>query len=194
MYNQIDQYIFNCITLNESELNFFHSILRFKKVKRKTLLLTMGEVCNFEAFIIKGCMRIYHIDENDQEVVLHFGTENWWVSDLASYTQNTPTQLNIQALEDCELFIIEKQDKEKLFETVPQFERMFRLMIQKTHAALQQRFLNTLSKDAETRYKTFLLTYPEIPQRVAQHHIASFLGISAEFLSKIRTKMAKRHS
>ncbi len=194
MYQQIDEYIFNCIQLKQDELDFFHAILQHKKVKRKTHLLNAGDICTFEAFIIKGCMRIYHIDENEQEVVLHFGTENWWISDLASYTQNKPSELNIQTLEDCEIFIIDKTDKELLFKTVPQFERMFRLMVQNTHASLQHRFLNILSKDAETRYKSFLANYPDIPKRVAQHHIASYLGISAEFLSKIRTKMAKTHT
>lgn len=192
MFDAIDKYVKQCISLSEEELEIFHSLLEHKIVKKKSLLLKAGEVCNFEAFIIKGCIRTYYVDESDNEVDLHFAIENWWISDLPSFTFRKPATLNIQALEDCELLSISYEAKEKLFLEVPKFERMFRLMIQRTHEEMMNRFISTLSQTAEERYDNFLRKYPAIPQRVPQHLIAAYLGISPEFLSKIRSRKSQK--
>lgn len=190
MFNQIDQYVARCISLNESELADFHSILHHKKVKKKTFLLRKGEVCDFEAYIIKGCIKVYYLDEDGNEVILLFAVEDWWVSDIASFTDRKPSNLFIETIEDCELLVVRYEDKELLYQKVPRLERMFRLMIQRAYVVLQNRFFATLSQPAEERYLDFLKRYPTIPQRVPQHQIAAYLGISPEFLSKIRAKLA----
>lgn len=192
MFTEIDNYVAKCITLDEKEKAYFHSLLHHQLVKKKTFLQVAGEVCGFEAYIIKGCIKSYYIDANGFEVILHFAVENWWVGDIANFSDQKKSILNLEALEDTEVLIIKLKDKEELYKKVPKFERMFRIMIQRTHETMMNRLISTISQPAEERYLNFITKYPSIPQRVPQHHIASFLGISPEFLSKIKAKLAKQ--
>jgi len=191
MFDQIDAHVLKRVQLTTTELELLHSLLEFKKVPKKTILLHEGAVCNFEAFVNKGCIRSYYINEQGAEVILQFAIEDWWVSDMASFHFHTPSNLFIETLEDCELLVLSPQTKEELLAKVPQLERMFRLMVQKNLSVLQNRFLKTITSSAQEKYLDFIERYPSIPQRVAQHYIASYLGISAEFLSKVRTKLSK---
>jgi CRP/FNR family transcriptional regulator, cyclic AMP receptor protein len=192
MFKQINEQVLKNIPLSEEEISLFNTLLELKKVPKKTMLLHEGEVCKFEAFVNKGCIRNYYIDEHGNEVILQFAIEGWWVSDIASFHTHTPSNIFIETLEDCELLVLSPQTKEELLYKVPKLERMFRLMVQKNLSVLQNRFLKAITTSAHEKYIDFLERYPTIPQRVAQHHIASYLGISAEFLSKVRTKMSKK--
>jgi CRP-like cAMP-binding protein len=192
MYSQIDAFVKKHIAVSDKELEHFHAILKHKKVKRKTILLKAGEICNFEAYVLKGCIRVFYIDENGFEIDLYFAVEDWWISDLASFSQQKPARLYIQALEDCELLSISYQQKEKLFKKAPIFERLFRLMIQRTHETMMNRLISNLSKSAEQRYLEFITKYPKMPQRIPQHFIAAYIGVSPEFLSKIKAKLVKK--
>jgi CRP/FNR family transcriptional regulator, cyclic AMP receptor protein len=192
MFDSINKHVLKLVDLSKEEISIFNSLLEFKKVPKKTMLLREGDICNFEAFINKGCIRNYYIDENGFEVILQFAIEDWWVSDIASFHNHTPSDMFIETLEDCELLVLSPQIKEQLLATVPKLERMFRLMVQKNLSVLQNRFLNTITTSAKEKYLDFIERYPTIPQRVAQHYIASYLGISAEFLSKVRTKLSKK--
>lgn len=186
----INHYVNKCAIFSEEEIKIFNDLLQPKTVKKKTILLREGEICNFEAFIQKGCMRTICMDENGAEVILQFAIEDWWVSDIASFHDQTPSKLYIETLENCELLILNHQAKEELLAKIPLFERVFRLMVQRNLSVTQNRLINTIAKPAQERYLEFLERYPRIAQRVSQHYIASYLGISAEFLSKIRTKIA----
>ncbi|MEA5258158.1 Crp/Fnr family transcriptional regulator [Arcicella aquatica] len=190
-FEQINKSVCKNVAFSEEELRIFNEHLQYKKIKKKTFLLQEGEICNFEAFIIKGCMRKYYIDKNGFEVILQFAIEDWWVSDIASFHEQKPSDLFIEALEDCEIFVLTPDKKEDLLTKAPRFERQFRLLVQKNLSATQSRLINSIAQTAYERYADFLKKYPKIPQRVAQHYIASYLGISAEFLSKVRAKMAK---
>jgi len=192
MFERINKQIQKYVDLSEEEITLFNSLLEFKKVPKKTMLLHEGDICNFEAFINKGCIRSYYIDEQGAEVILQFAIEDWWVSDIASFHNHAPSNMFIETLEECELLVLSPQTKEELLAAVPKLERMFRLMVQKNLAVLQKRFLNTITTSAQEKYLDFIERYPTIPQRVAQHYIASYLGISAEFLSKVRTKLSKK--
>jgi CRP/FNR family transcriptional regulator, cyclic AMP receptor protein len=192
MFEQIDKYISRCITLDDEQLSTFHSALQYKKVKKKTFLLQKGDICYFEAYIIKGCIKTYYLDDEGNEVILHFAVEDWWVSDIASFSDEKTSNLFIETLEDCELLILTHDKKEILYQQIPRLERMFRLMVQRAYVVLQNRFFATLSQPADERYLDFLKRYPTIPQRVPQHQIAAYLGISPEFLSKIRAKLSHR--
>ena len=192
MYEQINRYVNRCISLSKGELEYFHSLLQYKKVKKKSFLLRAGETCNFEAYIIKGCARVYCVDENGFEVNLLFAVEDWWISDLASFSQQQPAKLYIETLEDSELLLIDYASKEILFKKIPKFERLFRLMIQKAYETMMERLIANISKPAPQRYQEFVKKYPGIPQRVPQHLIAAYLGVSPEFLSKIRTRLSKK--
>jgi CRP-like cAMP-binding protein len=134
----------------------------------------------------------YLLNEEGKETVLYFSVENWWVSDICSFNEQIKSDFYIQALEDTDLLILNPQSKEQLLFKVPAFERAFRLMIQKNLSVMQSRLHSIIAKSAEVRYADFIKRYPSIPQRVSQHHIASYLGVTPEFLSKIRAKMAKQ--
>lgn len=190
-FNEIDAYVKRCISLNEEEWEIWHSVLERGHVKRKEHLLREGDVCRYEYYVISGCLRSYYLDEKGNEVNIMFPVEDWWVGDLISFTDQVPSQLNIEAMEDSELWMISRDHKEMLFEKVPAFERMFRLMIQRSLAGVQQRLYATIAQPAELRYQHFIEKYPSIPLRIPQHHIASYLGITPEFLSKIRRKGRK---
>lgn len=189
-YAQIDAYVDRCIVITPEERALFHDVLEQRTVQRKQYLLRAGEICRYEYYVISGCLRSYYLDEKGNEVNIMFPVEDWWLGDMISFTNNTPSSLYIEALEDCTLWMINQENKELLFEKAPAFERMFRLMIQRSLAALQNRLYATIAKTAEQRYQEFMEKYPDIPQRIPQHYIASYLGITPEFLSKIRRKMA----
>ena len=192
MFEAINKNVCKNGDFTEKEIEYFNAILQHKKVPKKTFLLQQGEVCHFEAYILKGCIRKYYINEHGHEVVLAFGIEDWWVSDIASFHEAKPSLLYIETLEDCELLILTPETKEKLLKEIPKFERIFRLLVQRNLSRMQNRLIDTIAKTAQEKYVEFLKLYPSIPQRVAQHHIASYLGITAEFLSKVRTKLAKQ--
>lgn len=192
MFEQINTHVGKCTIFSNEELAIFDDILERKRVPKKTFLLQEGEICNFEAYVVKGCIRTYYIDENGFDVTLQFAIEDWWVSDMASFYEQKPSRLFIETLEDCELLMFNPETKEELLQRVPKFERVFRLMVQRKLAVTQDRLINTIAKSAQEKYLDFLERYPTIPQRVPQHYIASYLGISPEFLSKVRTKMAKQ--
>lgn len=192
MFDAIDQYVARCTTLSPGDMEYFHTLLQPVSLAKRSWLLREGEASEYEAYVVKGCLRKYCMDDDGAEIVLQFAIEDWWVGDIASSTMRLPSQVYIQALEDSELLLIHRDDKEQLFARVPAFERMFRLMIQRSYTVLQDRFVATLAKPADERYLAFLEKYPGIVQRVPQHYIASYLGITPEFLSRIRARLARK--
>jgi CRP-like cAMP-binding protein len=193
MFDAIDRFVAKYVTLSEGELAFFHSLLRVRKVKKKNFLLQEGEVCDFEAFILKGCIRSYYLDKAGVETILLFAVEDWWVSDITSFADRKPSNIFIETLEDSELLTIDFAGKTRLLERIPAFERMYRLLVQRSLGVLQQRFYSTISETVEERYKQFLEKYPLVAQRVPQHQIARYIGVSPEFLSKVRSGLFKKH-
>ncbi len=194
MYEAIDKHFSKNTFISEGEFELLHSYLRKRVVRKRGFLLSQGEVCNFEAYIVKGCLKKYYIDEKGDEVILQFAIEDWWISDIGSFSEQTPSNLFIEALEDTELLIIDHTNKEKIFQEIPGLERVFRLMIQRAYAVLESRFYSSIAKSAEERYLEFVKKYPAIVQRVPQTQIASFLGITPESLSRIKSKMVKKKS
>lgn len=192
MFNEVDLHISRCAPIKPSDLEIFHSMLRPKSVKKKTLLLQQGEICRFEAYIVKGCVKKYYIDPDGEEVILQFAVEDWWISDIGSFSEQKPSNLFIETIEDTELLMIDFDSKQELFREVPALERVFRIMMQRAYSVLENRFYATVAHSAETLYLEFLAKYPSIPQRVPQQQIASYLGITPESLSRIKSNLAKR--
>ena len=191
MHDQINKAISRYVAFTPEELEVFDALLERRAVPKKTIMLHEGEVCNFEAFVVKGCLRRYYIDADGHEVILQFAVEDSWISDISfSIYENKPSRVFIETLEDCELLLFSPETKETLFVKAPRFERAFRILMQRNLSVTQNRLFNTIAKTATEKYQEFLGHYPTIPQRVAQHYIASYLGISPEFLSKIRKKLA----
>ena len=191
-FSQINESISRYVSFTNKELDTFNSLLEYREVPKKTTMLREGKVCNFEAFVVKGCLRRYCIDPGGAEVILQFAIENSWISDISfSIYENKPSHTFIETLEDCELLLFSPETKEELFAKAPWFERAFRILLYRNLAVTQERLFNTIAKTATDKYLEFLEHYPTLPRRVAQHYIASYLGISAEFLSKVRAKIAK---
>ncbi|MRX68585.1 cAMP-binding domain of CRP or a regulatory subunit of cAMP-dependent protein kinases [Flavobacterium resistens] len=191
MFQKIHDYLSRSARLSKEEVKIFEKNLEFRMVPKKTILLKAGEICNFEAYINKGCIREYFIDRNGQELTLQFAIEDWWVSDITSFEDQVPSDMYIETLEDCELLVLTRQSKENLINEIPHLERMFRLMIQRHLSKLQKRLFKTVSSTAMEQYVEFITRYPTISQRVSQQYIASYLGITPEFLSRLRTKHLK---
>src|ERR1700733_9911702 len=119
MFQNINAYILKCVSLSAGELEYFNSMLQYKMVSKKTMLLQAGNICNFEAYVIKGCIREYYIDDHGAELTLQFAVEDWWVSDINSFEDQKVSNMYIETLEDCELLILSRQSKEKLLAQVP---------------------------------------------------------------------------
>jgi CRP-like cAMP-binding protein len=192
MKDLLKQNLNNHIALSKRELEDFCDLFQSKTIKKKNFLLREGEVCEFEGFVTKGLFRVYHIDQNGFEQILYFAIENWWVTDIDSFTNQKPSQLFIEALEDSEVLLISRKDKEFAYENFPKIEKLFRVMTQKTHVALQRRMIDNLSKTADQRYLDFIEKYPTHYKRLTNLQIAAYLGISHEFVSKIRRKIASQ--
>jgi CRP-like cAMP-binding protein len=192
MSNLLRQNINKHTSLSEKEMEEFCNLFQQKAIKKRNFLLKEGEVCKFEGFVIKGIFRVYHIDKNGAEQILYFAIENWWITDIDSFTNERPSQLFIEALEDSEVLLISKKNKEFAYTNLSQIEKLFRVMTQKTHVALQRRMIDNLSKTADRRYLDFIEKYPELQQRLSNLQIAAYLGISHEFLSKIRNKITNK--
>ncbi len=191
-YTVILKNISRFINLDETEADYFVSLLQSKKIKKNEFLLKPGDICRYEHFITKGCMRTYTVDNNGFEHILMFGMEDWWVGDLYSFLTRTPATYFIDALEETDILQISKASLDNLYKTVPKFERFFRLIIQNAFIAQQQRINQNLSFTAGQRYLQFVKQYPNLEQRLSQKQVAAYLGITPEFLSVLRRKLAKK--
>jgi CRP-like cAMP-binding protein len=180
------------VNLTEDEQEICKSLLVSKKLRKKQYLLQEGDVAKYSAFVEKGALRSYTIDDKGSEHIIQFAIEGWWISDIYSFLTGEPSTYNIEALEDCELLTLTKAAQEELVEKVPKFERYLRILIQGAYIALQRRMTGTLVHTAEEKYLSLTKAYPDIIQRVPQHMIASYLGVTPETLSRIRRQMATR--
>jgi CRP-like cAMP-binding protein len=194
MHDTILAHISQFITLEPAEVAYFTSLLKFKMLRKRQYLVQAGDVCKYDSFVVKGCLRTYFVDERGGEHVVQFAVENWWTGDLYSFLSESPAAYNTDALEDSELLQIDQPSLELLYERVPKFERFFRILTQRAFVAAERRVIDTISQTAEERYRNFIERYPGLDQRVPQHLIASYLGFTPEFLSRIRKQMATRKS
>ncbi|WP_316929357.1 Crp/Fnr family transcriptional regulator [Chryseobacterium daeguense] len=188
MYDLLLKNISRHVQFSEEEFKAFSEPFQQQKFSKKEFALREGEYCNFEGFVTDGCFKVYFLNEEGVEQTLYFAVQSWWITDLDSLINNVPSTLNIEALENSEVLMISKKDKEYLYETTPKVEKLFRKMNQQSSIALQRRILSLTSKTADKRYLEFLEKYPTLEQRLTQQQVAAYLGISHEFLSKIRKK------
>lgn len=180
------------ILLTEEEENYFTSLLQYKKIRKKELHLSEGQICLHSTFVTSGCLRGYTFDKNGQEHVLHFAPSGWWIADMYSFISQKPGNINIEAIEDTEALILSKINQEKLYLKVPKFERFFRIIIENSLVANQQRLLDNLSLTAEERYIKFCKIYPTLVHLLPHKQVASFIGVTPEFFSKMRTNVLKK--
>src|SRR6478672_7676924 len=186
MFELLHQKLAEKISLTEGEFNYCKSLFKPKKLRKRQYFLQEGDVCKYQAFVEKGILRSYTIDEKGSEHILQFATEGWWMADLSSYVTGESSLFNIQAIEASELLLISKPSWDELMLSIPKFEHYFRILIQNHLVATQKRLMQSLSETAEEKYIKFSKTYPDCLQRVPQHMIASYLGVSRETLSRLR--------
>jgi CRP-like cAMP-binding protein len=175
------------------ERDFARSCAYFRprKFRRHSFLLQAGEVCTNLAFVTKGYLRIYTVNDDGEEHVIQFALERWWASDLCSFLGGKPGSYFIESMEDTDVLMLDRVSYDQLFDAVPIFDRYFRILLQYNYLATHQRLADTISVPARERYLRFIKTYPTIVQRVPLKDIASYLGITPQSLSRIRRRLAK---
>ena len=180
------------VKLTEEEQEISKQFFIPRKLRKKQYLLQQNDVCKYTAFIEKGILRSYTVDDKGDDHIVQFALEGWWIGDLYSIITGEPSIYNIDVVEDAELLLLTKEANEGLLLAIPKMERYFRLLTQNALIAMQRRLVGNLSESAEEKYDKIVTNYPEIIQRVPQHMIASYLGIAPETLSRIRKQKMMR--
>ncbi len=184
-------YFDNLIPLNKEEKELVRAKFHPRLFRKRQYVLQEGNVCTHFYFVVRGCLRMYKIDEKGGTHILQFAAENYWINDLGSFHGVKPSTLNIDALEDTVVLQISRDDLISLYIDAPKFNRIFRVLIENSFVRLQERLLQNISSTAEERYQSFLEVYPHLVNRLSQVQIASFLGITPEFLSRLRNRLSK---
>ena len=177
------------MSLTEPETDIVRESFKEHKLKKKEVLLFAGDISSHMRFIAEGCLRAYYMDHEAREHIVQFGIEGWWVNDLYSYLTQTPAKQFVQALEPSTVLQIHRDTLKELYKRVPAIERFYRFKFEKAYVTLQDRTINAMSKTAEERYLEFRSKYRDIEQRVPQYMVASYLGITPEFLSALRKNL-----
>ena len=180
------------VTLTEQEEERVLSLTKSQTFKSKTVLLKANEVCTQSYFVTKGILRSYTVDENGVEHVVTFACPEWWIADMYSYLSQRPGQLFIEVNEDAEVIVLTKENQEKLYSEVPKMERFFRILIENSLIANQQRLINNLTFTAEARYDKFNKKFHSILPFLPQKQIASYIGVTPEFFSKMKSRMLRK--
>lgn len=188
LLNNIERHIH----LTDTERALFIEKLQERKIKRRGFFLKDGDVCKYSAFVITGCLRGFTVDKNGIEHVLSFAPPDWWIADMYSLISQKPGTLNIEALEDTEVILLSKVNQEKLYLEIPKFERFFRILTENSLVANQQRIVDNLSLTAEERYALFCKRYPTLVDHLPQKQIASYIGVTPEFFSRMRSGLLKK--
>jgi CRP-like cAMP-binding protein len=179
------------IKLSDEEKKLSRSFFIPKKLRKKQYLLQEGDVCKYVAFVEKGLLRSFTVDDKGHEHIAQFAFEGWWMADQFSFLTGEPSEYNIEALEDCELLLLTRQAEEEMLEKIPKFERYFRILLQNNLIATQKRLVSSLTQSAEERYNEFVSACPTtLPRRIPQHMLASYLGVTPETISRIRKQMS----
>ena len=180
------------IAATDAEMTEFLSCFKLTKVRKKQYIIQPGFVAHHKNYVLKGALRAYVVGDEGQDHTIQISIEDWWISDYNSYVFQKPATMFVEALEDGVILQIHYDDEARLKKAHHNFETFFRIMAERSMAHMQRRIITNLTKDAEERYKEFEAQYPEIVQRVPQYALASYLGMSTEYLSRLRNKRAKK--
>lgn len=192
MFEVLFEHINKKISLHEAEMDRLKTFFIPKKYRKKQYVLQQGDVCKYIAFVEKGMLRSYQVDDKGNEHIVQFAPEGWWISDSYSFLTASPASYDIDVLEDAEVLLITQPAMEEMLQAVPVMERYMRILMQNSLISMQRRIACTLGTQAEERYLGFTAEHPTIGQRVPQHMLASFLGMTPETLSRIRKQLLKK--
>ena len=192
MFEILFEYLGKQLPLSPDEMDIIRSIFIPKKLLKGEFLLREGDISKYGAFVCKGFLRSYVIDNKGKEHIIQFAPENWWISDKGAGGEGSKASCFIDAIEDSDILLIDQAGHLKMLEKVAAYGASFQAGMQKRSAAKDKRIVHSLIADAEERYNDFLQTYPSIAQRVPQHMLASYLGIAPETLSRVRRKSMRK--
>lgn len=187
-------YFQKVISLNSQEKQLVTELFKPRLYRKRQYVLQENDICNQCNFIVRGCLRMYKVDPGGNTHIIQFAAENGWIMDLGSFHERTPSELNIDALEDTMVLQISYDNLLLLYTKEPKFDRIFRVLIENSYVSLQKRLLQNISSTAEAKYLSFLHEYPHLTNRLPQTQIASFLGLTPEFLSRLRNRQVKPKS
>ena len=180
------------VALSTQEQKHFLSKTETHYYKAKTILLNDGEICKHSYFVNSGVLRSFNINDNIVEHVMSFACKGWWISDMYSLISQKPGNLFIEVIEDAEVVLLSKENQEQLYDDIPKLERFFRILTENALVANQERIMDNLSLSAEERFEKFSKKYPSLIQQVPQKQIASYIGVTPEFFSKMKSKMLRK--
>ena len=180
------------IRLNAQEKAYVTEAFQPRLYRKKQYILQEGDVCHMLNFVVSGCLRMYTINEKGIQHIVHFASENEWISNLMSLYKETPSEFSIDALENTTVLQIKREDLFQLYGYSPKFNRIFRVLIEEAYAQLQQRFLLSISASAQEKYRYFTKAYPHLRHRLPQTQIAAFLGITPVSLSNVKAELLKK--
>ncbi len=188
-HEELIRYFSTRISLSKDEIELIKNSYELKFLNKKEFLFSQGEICKTEAFVIDGSAKVFYSDEKGNDHILYFAFKDWWMGDIASFNYGELAIMSAQALEDLTVLVIDPERKEELFRQIPQMERMFRIITQRTLVVLQKRFFLAMSGSAKDRYIQLIQRHPKIEQLVPQYQIASYLGILPESLSRMKKQL-----
>ena len=184
-------YFNEILHLNEEEVAYVEEVFSERRVKRRQFILQQGDICKFNTFVVEGSFRMYVVDKDAKEHNLQFAIENNWTGDIQSFFFKKPSQVYIEAMENSMVLQIKREDQFKLYVDYPKFNRIFRILAENDNLSLQRRILNNISLSSEERYLDFLERHQELFNRISNVQIASYIGVTPEFLSAIRKRIAE---
>jgi len=188
MYPEILAHIKRYVQLSPQEEELLCSKLEIQKFKKKQYILEPGKHCAGNYFIVKGLVRQYYVNSKLNEQIVQFGLESWWIADQDSLLNHIPSTVYIQTIEATEVLLLSEKNRILLFEQIPKLESYFRVMMQKAFIAAQRRIGFIFNQSDEERYRYFTGLFPDFIQRVPQYMLASYLGFTPQFLSRLRAK------
>lgn len=189
---QILENINKIVKLSPQEELLFLSKTEIKTYRAKTIIVNAGEISQYSYFVNSGLLRSFNINDTIVEHVLSFACEGWWIGDMYSLISQKPGNLFIEVLEDAEVVLLSRENQNKLFTQIPKLERFFRILTENSLVAHQERLMDNLSLTAEERFDKFCKRYPTLIQRVPQKQIASYIGVTPEFFSKMKSRLLKK--
>jgi CRP-like cAMP-binding protein len=178
------------IDLEPDEIDFFTSLLQYRQIPKKELLLKEGQPCRTINYVESGALRAFYLSPDGKDSTIMFAIADWWITDMYCFVMEQPAMQNIVAIDDSCTWQLKREDLERLYQKVPKFERFFRIIMQNSYIREQLRVLQNLSLSAEERYDIFLNKYPQLIPYLSQKQIASYLGVTPEFLSTVRRNKA----
>jgi len=189
MEKSVVQEIFKDVNLNEAHAGIVEKKLKILNIPKGRIILSAGELVPYQYYVDSGCLRTYYLDNTGKEHTIQFAVKDWWISDYTVFFTGGPAILYIECIQDAEIYQLSKDNMEKLYKEVPVIETFFRIKMERFFASFQKRILSDLAMSAKDKYIRFIKTYPQIEQSIKNYHLASYLGITTESLSRIRKEL-----